>query len=303
MTAAVMRKLMEGVVLNGTGRPAQLDGYSAGGKTGTAQKIDVVTHRYSKTDYVASFVGIAPVNNPAITVAVVIDSPKGDYYGTATAAPVFRDVAQQVLEYLGVPHDTELRPQTLVAEAQGPKEPPPDNQIGDLSALFDEVNNLPPNDPLRTEVNGQQLLPTSADDSSPEVSASAAAPSAAEPAPQSHSSLDNGGPAEAANDQGTQIPGSDSGAKESAQLRMVSSRPDGGANSPSPAPGSMVIAGGGDSVAVPAFVGEPVRQAVESAGAAGLSLQVLGSGIAREQVPVAGTMVPPGTDIVVRFTR
>ena len=147
----------------------QLNGYSAGGKTGTAQKIDVVTHRYSKTEYVASFVGIAPVSNPAITVAVVIDSPKGDYYGTAAAAPVFRDVAQQVLEYLGVPHDTELKSQTLAAEAQEPEEPPPANQTGDLSALFDEVNDLPPNDPLRTEVNGQQLLPASVNDPSSEA--------------------------------------------------------------------------------------------------------------------------------------
>ena len=70
MTAAQMRKMMEGVVLYGSGKPAQLNGYSAGGKTGTAQKVDPATHLYSKTMHIASFAGIAPVNNPAIAVAV-----------------------------------------------------------------------------------------------------------------------------------------------------------------------------------------------------------------------------------------
>ena len=110
MTAAQMRKMMEGVVLYGTGKPAQLNGYSSGGKTGTAQKIDPATHTYSKTMHIASFAGFAPVNNPVISVAVVIDTPKGAYYGAAVSAPVFAEVAQQVLEYLGVPHDIDLRP-------------------------------------------------------------------------------------------------------------------------------------------------------------------------------------------------
>jgi membrane peptidoglycan carboxypeptidase len=74
LTAAQMRKMMEGVVLYGTGKQAQLNGYSSGGKTGTAQKIDPATHLYSKTMHVASFAGIAPVNNPVIAVAVIMDS-------------------------------------------------------------------------------------------------------------------------------------------------------------------------------------------------------------------------------------
>ncbi len=83
MTSAKMRRMMEGIVTEGTGKEAALNGYSAGGKTGTAQKIDVLTHTYSKTMHVASFAGMAPVSNPAITVAVVIDSPSagGSYYG------------------------------------------------------------------------------------------------------------------------------------------------------------------------------------------------------------------------------
>ena len=105
-----MRKMMEGVVLFGTGKEAQLNGYSSGGKTGTAQKVDPATHLYSKTMHVASFAGIAPVNNPVLAVAVVLDNPKGAYYGASVSAPVFAEVAQQVLEYLGIPHDIEVRP-------------------------------------------------------------------------------------------------------------------------------------------------------------------------------------------------
>src|SRR5208282_2212009 len=64
LAAAEMRKMMEGVVLFGTGKSAQLNGYSSGGKRGTAQKIDPGTHTYSKTMHIASFAGFAPVNNP-----------------------------------------------------------------------------------------------------------------------------------------------------------------------------------------------------------------------------------------------
>src|SRR3954471_4768816 len=111
-TAAQMKQMMEGVVLHGTGRNANLDGYSAAGKTGTAQKFDPVTGKYSHTKFVASFAGFAPVNNPAVVVAVILDSPVAQHVylqeGGWTAAPVFKRVAQQVLEYLHTPHDVEL---------------------------------------------------------------------------------------------------------------------------------------------------------------------------------------------------
>ena len=126
MTAAQMRKMMEGVVLYGTGKPAQLNGYSSGGKTGTAQKIDPATHLYSKTMHIASFAGIAPVNNPVIAVAVIMDNPKArSYYGTAVSAPVFAEVAQQVLEYLNVPHDIEVRAVEDAAEGSQGREARP----------------------------------------------------------------------------------------------------------------------------------------------------------------------------------
>src|SRR6202453_1582900 len=112
MTSAKMRMMMQAIVVEGTGRKGALNGYSAGGKTGTAQKIDVATHTYSHTKLVASFAGFAPVSNPAISVAVGIDTRtslvEAAHYGGAARAPVFADVAQQVLEYLEVPHDQPL---------------------------------------------------------------------------------------------------------------------------------------------------------------------------------------------------
>ena len=150
--AQVMRKMMEGVVLYGTGKPAQLNGYSSGGKTGTAQKIDPLTHLYSKTMHIASFAGIAPVNNPAIAVAVVIDNPKGaSYYGTAVSAPVFAEVAQQVLEYLGIPHDIDVQqPKTKVKNDLPSTEDDTADDQSDVNELFAAVNDLSRRRSLRT---------------------------------------------------------------------------------------------------------------------------------------------------------
>jgi membrane peptidoglycan carboxypeptidase len=96
---------MEGVIREGTGKPARLDGYTAAGKSGTAQKIDPATGRYSRTQYNSSFVGFAPVNNPVLAILVVLDSPVGPHHGGEVGGPVFKRVAEQVLTYLGVSHD------------------------------------------------------------------------------------------------------------------------------------------------------------------------------------------------------
>jgi cell division protein FtsI (penicillin-binding protein 3) len=118
MTAAQMKQMLQGVVLHGTGKKAILEGYSSAGKTGTAQKIDPNTKAYSHTKLIASFAGFAPVNNPAITVVVILDSPLGEHHGGTIGAPVFQRVAQQVLEYLHTPHDVELPPNRQVLLAQ-----------------------------------------------------------------------------------------------------------------------------------------------------------------------------------------
>jgi cell division protein FtsI (penicillin-binding protein 3) len=115
-TAATVREMMEGVVLEGTGKPARLAGFTDAGKSGTAQKIDPATGRYSPNQYVASFVGFAPVNDPALTIVVVLDSPIGAHHGGDVGGPVFKNVAEQVLAYLNVPEDVPV-----------PFQPPRDN--------------------------------------------------------------------------------------------------------------------------------------------------------------------------------
>ncbi|HET6973184.1 MAG TPA: penicillin-binding protein [Pyrinomonadaceae bacterium] len=120
-TAIALRGMLEGVTLNGTAKKAQLDGYSAAGKTGTAQKIDPKTKAYSSTKFVGSFVGFAPVSNPQVVIIVVIDEPAGAYHGGDVAAPVFREVAEQVLPTLNVMPDIETTSTDLIAQA--PEDP------------------------------------------------------------------------------------------------------------------------------------------------------------------------------------
>ena len=114
-TAASMRRMLEGVVLGGTGKLAKLEGFTSAGKTGTAQKYDPETGRYSSHDLIASFVGFAPINTPAVTILVQLDSPAGRHEGGQVAAPVFQRVAQQVLAYLEVPRDVPVAAETLRA--------------------------------------------------------------------------------------------------------------------------------------------------------------------------------------------
>jgi len=121
-TANALKGMLEGVTLNGTAKKAQLNGYSAAGKTGTAQKIDPRTRTYSGTKYVASFVGFAPVTNPAVVIIVVIDEPAGAHHGGDVAAPVFRQIAEAILPEMDVAPDTEIKdiPQLLASASANP---------------------------------------------------------------------------------------------------------------------------------------------------------------------------------------
>ena len=119
-TAATVRGMMETVILEGTGKPAQLDGWTAAGKSGTAQKIDPKTGRYSPDQYNSSFIGFAPVNEPAVTILVVLDSPVGAHHGGEVGGPVFKRIAEQVLAYLNVPHDVPLAPEEQTAQKRTP---------------------------------------------------------------------------------------------------------------------------------------------------------------------------------------
>ncbi|MDP4857066.1 MAG: penicillin-binding protein 2 [Desulfobacterales bacterium] len=104
-TARKVATILKTVVAEGgTGTQAALQGFSVGGKTGTAKKIGP-DGTYSDDDYIASFVGFTPVDNPAITVLVIINEPRKQYYGGVVAAPAFRRIAQETLNYLNVHPD------------------------------------------------------------------------------------------------------------------------------------------------------------------------------------------------------
>ncbi|MBB5317767.1 penicillin-binding protein [Tunturibacter empetritectus] len=293
MTSAKMRMMMQGIVTEGTGRQAALNGYSSGGKTGTAQKVDPATHTYSHTKLVASFAGFAPVSNPAISVAVVIDTPTAgsevQHYGGAASAPVFAEVAQQVLEYLGVPHDQPLKTQKeliVAAKTEADGDAPSEN-TADLNAMFDDVNSLPADDPLRAPANAAAA----------EVAANQTQVAATQKVQGKTAEILNMLPAKVLAAFHSED-GSGSVSHESAPLAELKARP-----TVEEKEQGAVVVDAGLRVPVPSFEGSGLRGVVERADSMGLRVQAVGSGLAREQAPAAGTMVPAGTEIVVRFSR
>jgi len=277
MTAVQMKKMMEAVVLDGTARRAILDGYTVAGKTGTAQKVDPATGAYSKTKYVASFVGFAPVNNPEITIAVILDSAQGLHQGGQVSAPVFKRVAEQVLEYMHVPHDIEpknqLLRQTMMASARktddaeessdrlgAPLIPEADagDAAGKVPSKVDQHVAVIPNS---AQIGGAKVVNVS---TGPVASAPASPPDsdtiAALPSPGSTA-------AQAAVGNGTVVLDVDSG------------------------------------IVVPSFMGKTLRSAVEVAQQSGLEINVLGSGIARQQTPLPGSHLSAGQKVTIRFSH
>jgi cell division protein FtsI (penicillin-binding protein 3) len=224
-TAATLRQLMEGVVLNGTGVLARLDGWTAAGKTGTAQKIDPATGRYSPRNYVASFTGFAPINNPAVTILVSIDSPVGLHEAGPVAAPVFKRIAEQVLPYLGVARDVPLNPRLLEASYKR-------QAAADSGALDDFTPTDFSGQPDELPMESKETAPTEAKQRSPEV--------------------------------------------------------------------AMAVDEGGD-VTVPDFGGKTMREVTAMCLQLGLDPVLVGSNLAVEQTPSAGTNVGRGAKVTVQF--
>jgi cell division protein FtsI (penicillin-binding protein 3) len=203
-TAITMRQMMEGVVLHGTGRRARLDGYTAGGKTGSAQIFDLATKRYTHR-YNASFLGFAPVTNPGVVVVVTLNG--ASKFGGAVAAPVFREVATAALRLLDVPRDL--------------PDAPPSRE--DEPVEFDDL--------------------AIADLGSP-------APLLPEPGiPEGHERVELWGPK------------------------------------------------------VPDFYGKTMRAVIEECSEYGLPVEMVGSGVARAQMPVAGSILPRGGRVRIQFAR
>jgi cell division protein FtsI (penicillin-binding protein 3) len=113
-TAATLTAIMEGVVDRGTGKIARIDGYTIAAKTGTSAKLEDGV--YSKQKYMASIVGFVPSRKPAVTVLVVVDSPRaGGYYGGVVAGPVFRRIAEAAIRHMGLPRNIDPEQPVVVA--------------------------------------------------------------------------------------------------------------------------------------------------------------------------------------------
>ncbi|HVI09814.1 MAG TPA: penicillin-binding transpeptidase domain-containing protein [Candidatus Binatia bacterium] len=266
-TAAEMRAMMQKVVLEGTGRKAILEGYTSAGKTGTAQKVDPNTGAYSKTKYIGSFAGFAPLNNPQIVVAVILDSAVGLHQGGQVSAPVFHRITQQVLEYLHVPHDLPLAPkhQLLLAQAR--------MKDKDL----EEGTPDHPGEPLET-------AGVSADSSAGKASVARAPVTANSEGTVVQAAMRQAEPAVSASGPSTQPPSP-----------IAPSQPM------LPSTGTVVLDVEQGGIEVPSFIGKTVRGTAEAAQDAGLELEAIGSGVARQQSPPAGTHVAAGAHVTVQF--
>lgn len=115
--AELVERVFVPVVEEGTAKLGRLDGYGIAGKTGTARKYDRALDAYNRK-YTASFVGFTPVEKPRLAMIVVLDEPKEAYYGGQVCAPVFSEIARQVLRYLRVPPERSLPARVLTAEAK-----------------------------------------------------------------------------------------------------------------------------------------------------------------------------------------
>jgi cell division protein FtsI (penicillin-binding protein 3) len=224
-TAATLRRLMEGVVLNGTGKLARLDGWTAAGKTGSAQKIDPATGRYSPTQLIASFTGFAPISNPAVTILISLDSPVGLHEGGQVAAPVFKRIAEQVLSYLDVPRDVPLNPRLIRASYKA-------TDTADGTALEDFTAADFSGQPDEAPMESNQTVPKESQGRAPEV---------------------------------------------------------------------MIPADEGGETSVPDFAGKTMREVTEMCLRLGLEPVLVGSNLATDQTPGAGSKVRRGAKITVQF--
>ena len=268
LTAAEMKQMMEGVVLRGTGRKALLEGYTTAGKTGTAQKVDPITHAYSHSKYVTSFAGFAPVNNPAVVVVVILDSPiTHGHEGGMVGAPLFQRIAQQVLEYLHVPHDVDI---------------PSERQLL-LASKSVSANDLEEGSPDRL---GAPLDIPSED--APPVPPSATATAAADEGRQSDFAVH---PAAAVTAEAVAAPPGKSESKPPEEP------------APLPSSGTVVLDVEQGGIVVPSFLGKPLRAAIETAQNSGVEIDAIGDGVARDQSPPAGSRVPAGARVEVRFEQ
>lgn len=142
-TARYLRRMLREVVTKGTGKRAQLNGYTSAGKTGTAWKYNAKLKRVDSGKYVSSFIGMAPADNPSVVIAVVMDEPSGGARdGGQVSAPVFREIAEQILPELNVTPDASVQLDSLTAQ-ELPSEIDPDAAQDNDNKIKVDAENLP----------------------------------------------------------------------------------------------------------------------------------------------------------------
>jgi cell division protein FtsI (penicillin-binding protein 3) len=265
-TAVMMRQMMEGVVLDGTGRRAVLQGYTSAGKTGSAQIYDPVKREYTHT-YNASFLGFAPVTNPRVVIAVTLHGTGGGNsgFGGVRAAPVFREVAMSALRMFDVPKDLPDQ----VAHATGKVE-------SDLSAAGS-------ND---ARVIADAVALAAVDESSPKFS------------PEFVSDDD------AAMNRGTDVGRNQVVSSVTRPLVREGTSVQTNAPATSQRPFFTEVAVGAATTAVtPNFLGKTSRSVIQESTASGIPVDVYGSGMAVRQDPAPGAPLRAGAVVKVQFGR
>jgi cell division protein FtsI (penicillin-binding protein 3) len=263
-TAITMRQMMEGVVLRGTARlHGRLEGYTSAGKTGTAQIFDFATRHYTH-NYNASFLGFAPVTNPALVVLVTIHNTSGENgQGADAAAPVFQKIMTEALRMYDVPKDI---PEEFLAKKKDAKPKP--GEFSDIAiAGLGDTPSIMEDDPTIRQLLADQMKPEKDPDEIPAANTSVAR---------------NGNAAEKA-------PSQEANATAAAPADLVADM----IHPPSAAAGPMV----------PDFRGKSMRDVVEESSANGINVMIEGSGVARAQVPLPGSPLRQGEQIRIVFTR
>jgi cell division protein FtsI (penicillin-binding protein 3) len=264
--AALTEMLVAAAGPKGTGRRAMVPGYVVAGKTGTAQKVDLVSGGYLDDHFVSSFVGFVPADAPRYVIAVAIDDPVGEHLGGVVAAPVFHEIARLALQYAGVPPSMPLRADDLRAAAAPV---PPGGKgsggpgAGSAAGLIGDA---------RAAARG----PDAAD-----AALAAEADALMEEAEAADVML-LAGPGEGEGETGDG--GGDDGGR--------------GAGALAGAHGAAAAVAGPP---VPDFTGLSVRAAATLASALGLEIEVDGTGVAVMQFPAAGAAAPDGRKVRVTF--
>jgi cell division protein FtsI (penicillin-binding protein 3) len=160
-TARTLMRLMVGIVDHGTGHAAVIPGYEVGGKTGTAQKMDPATKRYSHAPGVLSFIGVTPADDPRLVMLVMLDEPKNEKWGSEAAAPIFSAIGREALRYLEVaPRD--VQPVQLMAEAStdASRSSGRGREAATSTSAREPASSVPPREPgsaIMPDVRGKPL--------------------------------------------------------------------------------------------------------------------------------------------------